>query len=510
MGRKWKGTLAIEGVQTGDGRLIAEGALTWPEGALPLAWLKASMHGGMGGEAGVDVGTIEEGTLARGEGGVITGAGTFLSENEDAAEVVGRLERGEGPHGNAWGLSIDPDDWVVEYVDTQPEQVEDPEEGPSAIAASGRIVMTAQGVGPIALRNALAGFTAAGQAIAAAAGDPDTEDGVVVHKEDVGRFIARFTHLRIRGVTMVQVPAIEGCYLELDGEADAEDTAEPVAASATPRPAPKREYFDRPEPEHGDPLLVDQRDGGWSVPLTIGEPDEHGWRPVFGHLAHWGQCHIGIKDRCQTVPPSPSGYAEYRLHAVATDKGDVVTGPLVMGCDHASTDLRHRLSLEQARDHYANSGLAWADVTIVDGEFGPWVAGVVKEETDELTLRRIKANGWSGDWRPNASGHLDLVGIQSVPTPGFPQLRLVAGGATVEPWGTHVTYDEAGEVVALIVASAPLEAEGCGCQHAAGVVAGVPVGAEVLEDMRTMLKAIERRTRHLTKVEAAQLVASLD
>lgn len=529
MAKKWKGVLAIEGVQTGDGRVIAQGALEWPDPPLPLAWLKASMHG-MGGEGGVSVGNIA--TITRGDGDEIVATGLLDDGHDDGAAVVRQLIEGTAPLGNRWGLSIDPDDWVVEYVDTDPETVGDDGED-TAILASLPSRVTASGRGPVALAAALASFAA----MTAAAGDPDSDDGVVVHQEDVGRYIARFTHLRIRGVTMVQTEAIVGAYLELDGDAPAEepdDEQEPVAAAAS-RPAPPRAYFEIAEPDSDDDeRLVRQPSGGYSVPLTIGEPDEHGWRPVFGHLAHWGQCHIAYADQCRTVPASPSGYAHYRLHAVETDAGDVVTGPLLMGCDHASTDLRNRLTLAQAKDHYANTGLAWADVTIVDGTYGPWISGVVKEEIDAPTLRRIKASGWSGDWRPTDGG-LELVAVQSVPTPGFPQLRLVASAsgwaaesiakldAEIEPWGTQVVYDDAGEVAALIVASAgpePTTATPCGCGGKSNtmtvnlqpdaVTAGLLTLTDAILSLGEGFKVLERRTRHLVAAEAESLVASLD
>lgn len=291
--RRWRGVLAQEGTQTGDGRTIAPGALDWAPLPLPLGWLTQEQHGDLLAGA-VQIGTITD--IAR-TGDDVTGSGVIDDEIPEGAELIRRLEAGSASAGNRVGLSIDPDNWAVELWDTTVQE----SDGETA-DDDGLMILMASGTGPLVERRP--------RALAAAAGDPDNTDaGVLLMEDESGAWLERYTRLRIRGVTACAVAAFAGAYLELDGEGDAEpapeDEAETVTAAALLRTtsAPPRFAFELPEPEPGmhddgdlygmpvQELLVEQPDGGLGVPVTFTERD-WGWQ-VFGHAARWGQCFAG-------------------------------------------------------------------------------------------------------------------------------------------------------------------------------------------------------------------------
>jgi len=148
------------------------------------------------------------------------------------------------------------------------------------------------------------------------------------------------------------------------------------------------------------------------TPITVTEDGR-----VFGHLAPWDVCHIGIPDACRTAPRSTSGYAYFHLGSVRTAEGsELAVGTITLGTDHAAG----RASLSEAQRHYADTGMAAAVVRAGEDEFGIWVAGAVLPGADIATLRRAPL---SGDWR-RIGGSMELVGALAVNTPGFPIPRM--------------------------------------------------------------------------------------
>lgn len=75
MPRSWSGIITLEGVQTGDSRTIAEGALYWENLPLPLRWAPTDEGGHMG---AVDIGRID--VIERRDGGVIWASGVIDDE----------------------------------------------------------------------------------------------------------------------------------------------------------------------------------------------------------------------------------------------------------------------------------------------------------------------------------------------------------------------------------------------------------------------------------------------
>lgn len=194
--RKWSGVLAVEGVETGDGREFAPGSIEWPDledVVVPIMWQEASepQHG-----HSIVVGRIEK--LER-VGNEILGEGIIAAD----AKVTAQLE-----HGVAGGVSVDVDsvkDADVELVFPQsdPDKVQRTDDGKDDI------VML---FGP-------------------------PPEKVIFHRG------------RLRGATLVALPAFVEARIKLvDNEADA------VVASGIPVDPPaswfKNPEFDGPTPWH--------------------------------------------------------------------------------------------------------------------------------------------------------------------------------------------------------------------------------------------------------------------
>lgn len=274
------------------------------------------------------------------------------------------------------------------------------------------------------------------------------------------------------------------------------DAPQAIAASAFPA-VPPRSWFAMPEPAWGDELLVEQLDeyghpnGQYAVPLTITDDGQ-----VFGHMAYWGQCHAGWQDAgiCVEPPRSPSGYARFNLRPTPTDDGAVLTGPLVVGCDHADLSLFE----PEARDHYATAGLAWADVVVSEGEFGPWFCGALRPDVTPEQLRVLRSSSVSGDWRPHPAG-LELILGLTVNGPGFPirgrasERALAAAGLALIASGTMRVRTDGTNPVALVAANVVRQpCRTCGQASTSTVDAGAD-----LAEIRRTLAVLERRTRHL-------------
>lgn len=487
MPRRVRGVLVLENEQTGDGRVIAPGAVTWVDPPLPLAWLRdGDQHIDLITDA-PQVGTID--TITR-VGDAIEWTGTLDDEQDDGAELARRMDAGTAPQGARIGVSIDPDDWEVEIVATD----QDEEEGVIILASAG-------GRGPI---------PTFARRLTAAAGDPDPgegggDDGVVLFEDSADSILYRFTRLRIRGATACAVPAFDGAYMEFDGEAAEESaeaapepTGEEQVAAAAGRLAaviadsapvhPPAEWFAMAEPDDASDLLVEQPDGSLAVPLQI-TPDGQ----VFGHIARWGQCHTGYVDACVPPPRSATGYASFHTGQVECDDGTfAATGVLFAGTDHAP---RH-FGLAQARDHYANTGMGWADVRVVDGEFGPWACGALRPDLPETALRVVRASSLSGDWRNG-----EMCAVLSVNSPGFPIARetIAASGMVVPTVERPAAFFDGGELVSLVAAGV-VERPCPDCAERARLEHELRTSDEVLaalREIRSRLVAIDARTAHL-------------
>jgi hypothetical protein len=174
--------------------------------------------------------------------------------------------------------------------------------------------------------------------------------------------------------------------------------------------APPLEWFNAPEPDHPEPLTIDE-DGR-----------------VHGHLALWDACHIGFVNgplsECVKPKPSRTDYREFHLGQMKTAEGEMVpVGKVVYGGPHASLTA----GLEAAREHYDRTSSVGAFVRAKDGKHGIYLTGAVRPDISPEGLRDMRANPPSGDWR-GRNRWLELVGALAVGVPGFqtPQILLAS------------------------------------------------------------------------------------
>lgn len=242
--------LAFEDMETGDGRLFVSGALSWDgPGPWPLQHADEMLMGHQGAEL---AGAIN--TVAR-DGQRITGSGVLYLSRPAGLDAVTLLEQ-EAP----LGVSVDLDDVDVEFVDRTLSEEEDGWMFASATLPSASVLRLADGSLMLSASTAPA-WTASGHTLSrsrydvqlitdasgtltadairtalagrgvltAAAGDADDpEAGIVIHSENAGDFLMRITRARLRGATLVAMPAYAGARIVLD----------PVDETAAAAPCP--------------------------------------------------------------------------------------------------------------------------------------------------------------------------------------------------------------------------------------------------------------------------------
>ena len=255
---------------------------------------------------------------------------------------------------------------------------------------------------------------------------------------DSGSRKQRISKGTVMGATVLPLQAFSEARIAVTADADIDS----IVASAVPVEPPKA-WFDNPK--LAGPTAITIEDGG----------------RVFGHLATWDSCHVGIQGRCQTAPKSGTDYAYFAHGQVRTDDGtNVRTGRITLGTGHAALSL----GADATKAHYDDTGTAVADIAVGEDASGIWFAGALRPGTTPEQVRTLRASAVSGDWRAMGGG-LELMALLAVNTPGFPVPRLAtlaasaAGGEEVD--------------VALISASiftaaqpepeAEVLVAGCGC-----------------------------------------------
>ena len=214
------------------------------------------------------------------------------------------------------------------------------------------------------------------------------DDGVVV-----------ITSARIAGATLVQIPAFAGVSITTGGGTEvSEPAASPLLASATvTRVLPPLEWFMKPDLDR-------------VTPLTVSDTGR-----VFGHIAPWGSCHVGLPG-CVTPPPSYSNYAYFlQSSQPLADGTEIPVGTLVAGPRHADAQL----AFHAATQHYDDPKAAVAKVMAGEDEFGIWVAGWLLPNATEEAVDTFRTSPVSGDWR-RIGGNLEMIAVCSVNSAGFP------------------------------------------------------------------------------------------
>ncbi len=378
---RWSGVIAVEGLMTGDGRLIEAGALRW-DGVLPLPlrWDREDDGAHLG---AVVVGLIE--TVERRGGEIFaTGFVDLVSDNGwDAAQLMDKKM--------LRGVSIDPDEFDYEIrVKAELLTAGVPDDDTGELEDD-------EAVAEVEIPEAdAAGYVTIGRS------NFDDEIMVAVNAE-------------LRGATLVDIAAFKGASIALDvplgarpalTEAALVASAARLALVAAIPVNPPAKWF---------------RDPGLAGPTALTITDDG---RVYGHLANWDSCHIGF-DSCVAPPRSATGYAWFRTGLLVADDGsEHPVGQITMATGHASTAA----SAMAAASHYDNTGAAVADVTAGEDAFGIWVAGALRPGVTDAQKRELRASPLSGDWR-RVGSNLELVAALAVSVPGFNIKRgMVASG----------------------------------------------------------------------------------
>lgn len=264
------------------------------------------------------------------------------------------------------------------------------------------------------------------------------------------------THGRLVGATLVSKPAFQEAAIEF---ITTEEEPPVILASAGPIHPPSEWFTD---PKFTEPTQ-----------LSV---DENG--RVFGHIAAWGQPHMG--NPSIKPPHTTTGYKYFNRRPVRTEEGrDVMTGQLTLTGGHADLGL----DVGKTMAHYDDTRSAVADVVAGEDEFGIWVAGAMRPDISDFQVRAFRGSEPSGDWRLTDEG-LELIAVCQVNTPGFPVLRprtLVSSGRPV-----------------ALVAAGTMELHKGAVPGLTEIVASLHERLEILEKERREEKAVALRERLAT------------
>lgn len=464
--RKWRGTLVVEGVTTGDGREFSANALEWVDKPL-IRWQKEGAHGG---DHDVTV-TVGRADRVWRDGNQVMGEGVLDLESVDGFEIYRRLK-----NEFAGGISIDADD--ISNADVEvvwPEKASDVDTDADDIAtllfAKPEKVVYHGGRIRAATLVDIPAFVEA--AIALVGDDVITADDTTFAVRE-SRVVARHVtatsdapwkptkRFGIRRIAPREAYAwaTETAAVLLHHEVEG-DVVGPANLTACAAAIQQLGTLNGVVPEDErravyDHLASHLRDAGL-VPAPFGEPDAvtaaldvvESWKPprlwfddpgltvpvgititdqgrIYGHAAQWGECHVGFMDTCVT-PPHEDFHPYFMTgEVICADGSRVPVGQVTVGTGHAP--LNYRAS--RAVEHYDNTGSVVADVTVGNDDVGIWIAGAVRPHAESARVHDLRASGRvSGDWR-RIGGDLRLVGLLGVNVAGFPlktRARVAAG-----------------------------------------------------------------------------------
>lgn len=146
---------------------------------------------------------------------------------------------------------------------------------------------------------------------------------------------------------------------------------------------------------------------------------------VFGHLAQWRVCHVGIGNACVLAPKSRMDYSLFRVGTLVCEDGSQVpVGKITLGTGHANAQW----GVMPSREHYDNTGWAAAVVNVGEDRHGIWINGALTSTMSPERVAEFRAAALSGDWR-EVNGNLELIAALAVNNPGFPIYRESNGRA---------------------------------------------------------------------------------
>lgn len=432
-GRPFTTLLAIEGLETSDGRMFELGTMTWRQLPWPFMVQDTSPHGpGQIPEPAWAAGQIEE----------------VFRDPADQSRILGRGHLMPGEVGER-AYTLAKHSFRGVSIDAYPSSPVGPDMQLTAVDQDGE---------PL----------------------------------DV---LLRYSDAVLSRATMVPTPAFEACCIWFDDEempaaaADAHgaviatdtepqtyeitDPYEQLVASAGGPVEPPRDWFFKPPPPTFQP---------WQV-----TPDGQ----LSGHIAQAGQCHLGILGECQTAPKSttsPPYKAFHRTLARCNDGSEVACGWLTIGTKHE----RLRADADETADHYDHTGTLAAKIRLSNTPQGIWATGALCPGLTDRDVWLLQGPEVSPDWRrwqdpDTGQWHsLELVAALAVPFPGYPHTRtrpelLVASGEIVAQFGTlepccddcegePMTEAERQEIDARFAAIEAKQAELHGALVAAGTI----------------------------------------
>ena len=423
---RWEGVIAREGEQTGDGRLIEDGALRWDDLPIPLRVAFKDV----GGHDGAEVcGRIE--TVERRDGGDIYATGTF-----DLGSAVGTEAYRQVSERMSNGISIDTDDVAFRIMakadlpEGSDPDLDSPDEAPDEPEP-----------------------------------ETDSEGRVKVASMSSSDEVTVIESARLRAATLVAVPAFATARIY---------AAEQVSSTSSPAELDENVDSDAKPSSSEDARPTSSRDALTAAAIPTAPPEAWFKDPaltgptalvieddgrVYGHIAAWGTCHIGQIGKCVEPPTSPSNYAYFRTGALQTAEGtSVAVGHLTMDTGHAGA----RDSANQAAAHYDNTGHVFADVAAGEDAYGIWVAGSLRAGITPDQVRVARSAPISGDWR-TIRGSLELVGALAVNVPGFPVPRpqgLLASGEVKSLMASGVVAHDDSAARASHPSNGPIGANG--------------------------------------------------
>lgn len=407
-GRRFHLVIAVEGVWTGDGRYWEPGAFTWRDLPLPLTATDRSPHGPGDVDPSITIGSIDR--IER-IGNEVHGWGAYVSSTDPEVNRLIQLI----DDGHLRGVSLEGDDVESEIiipVEAMAEPILDDE---------GNLHMSTTYPREVFSHTRIMG--------ASCVPFPAFQEGFIESVDDDGVPLEQPAPVALAAAALGLMSGVTGWLFT---------PVTPIVASAALDDYPVKAPV-MPHPEWLDDLVL-TGPTAWTV-TNEGE--------VYGHLALWGQCHLGSPPgECITPPPSPSGYEHFHMgEIVCSDGSRARCGVITMTTGHAELALNGR----NARAHYDNTGTVVAHVRMGEDEWGIWVHGGLMPGLTPVQLRTLMGADLSGDWRADDRGRLELVAALAVNVPGFP--KVAAGRSRPRAYCRR----EKGMVASLVASLSPDE-----------------------------------------------------
>lgn len=429
--------IIVEDTWTGDGRMFTAGSLTWRDLPFPLMAKDTDEHGSFGADThSVLIGNFD--TIER-RGNELHGWGSYITAepDSDADRLIGMIQRGE-----LRGISADIDDVEFEVLfPVEPEPAEgetvddavdvfdDPVADQEREEVDGQeyIVLTMpEPLLRVTVGRIMGATVVPFPAFQEAFVEPDTEGSTApaaLAASGLAVLAKAHVHGAIVGDDAAPEPAPEPEKVVVNGVTYTTSTGMVATASSSgtvhvkvdgPREAPVS-HWSFPAIPPADWFEVPETPG--PMPLTMLDSGQ-----VFGHLALWGECHVGFDGVCVEPPQSECSYARFHVGEIAVDSGGrVAVGRITFGTGHADRGL----DAMTTQAHYDNTGKIGAYVVAMDGEHGIWCCGAMRAGLTDAEVQEFMAAPPSGDWRRFGS-NLEMVGVLNVNVPGFNTMRASA------------------------------------------------------------------------------------